>query len=48
MTIKVAIAGARGRIGKRGVKAIVKATNMEMVAALDYKYEGLVFTWNGM
>ena len=26
--------------GKRGVNAIMKAPNMEMVAALDYKYEG--------
>ena len=28
-------------IGKRSVNAIMKAPNMEMVAALDYKYEGL-------
>ena len=40
MTIKVAIAGARGRMGSAAVKAIIKATNMEVVAALDYKYDG--------
>lgn len=39
MTIKVAIAGARGRMGRAAVKAIGNATNMEVVAALDYKYE---------
>lgn len=41
MTIKVAIAGARGRMGTAAVKAIKNATDMEIVAALDYKYEGL-------
>ncbi len=41
MTIKVAIAGARGRMGSAAVKAITEAHDMEVVAALDYKYEGL-------
>lgn len=39
--IKVAIAGARGRMGTAAVKAISEATDMEIVAALDYKYDGL-------
>lgn len=39
--IKVAIAGARGRMGTEAVKAITNATDMEIVAALDYKYGGL-------
>lgn len=39
--IKVAIAGARGRMGSAAVEAILNAEDMELVAALDYKYEGL-------
>ncbi|KAA0966119.1 4-hydroxy-tetrahydrodipicolinate reductase [Sporosarcina sp. ANT_H38] len=40
MTIKVAIAGARGRLGSAALTAIMSAPNMKVVAALDYKYEG--------
>ncbi len=40
MKIKVAVAGARGRMGTAAVEAIMKADNMEVVAAFDYKYEG--------
>ena len=40
MTTKIAIAGARGRMGSAAVKAIGKAMNMEVIAALDYKYDG--------
>ena len=40
MTIKVAIAGARGRLGSAALQSIMKAPNMEVVAVLDYKYEG--------
>lgn len=39
--IKVVIAGARGRMGTAAIKAINNATDMEIVAALDYKYGGL-------
>ncbi|MCG7333862.1 4-hydroxy-tetrahydrodipicolinate reductase [Sporosarcina sp. ACRSM] len=39
MTITVAIAGARGRMGTAAVNAIRNAANMEVVAALDYKYD---------
>lgn len=41
MTIKVAIAGARGRMGVEAVKAVQKAADMEVVAILDYKNDGL-------
>lgn len=41
MTIKVAIAGARGRMGTAAVQAIKEAVDMELVAVLDYKYEGM-------
>lgn len=41
MTIKVAIAGARGRMGIEAVKAITDAVDMEIVAVLDHKYDGL-------
>lgn len=41
MTIKVAIAGARGRMGIAAVKAIMEAEDMTLVAALDHKYNGL-------
>ena len=41
MTIKVAIAGARGRMGSAAVEAIMETEGMEIVAALDYKNEGL-------
>ncbi|PIC62806.1 4-hydroxy-tetrahydrodipicolinate reductase [Sporosarcina sp. P13] len=40
MTIKVAIAGARGRMGGTAVLAAYEAADMEVVAALDYKHEG--------
>ncbi|WP_305792087.1 4-hydroxy-tetrahydrodipicolinate reductase [Sporosarcina sp. Te-1] len=40
MTIKVAIAGARGRMGTTARKAIEEAMDAEVVAALDYKYAG--------
>lgn len=41
MTIKVAIAGARGRMGVEAVKAVEHAGDMEIVAILDYKNDGL-------
>ena len=41
MMIKVAIAGARGRMGSAARQAITAAPDMEVVAALDYKYDGL-------
>ncbi|MFD1928159.1 4-hydroxy-tetrahydrodipicolinate reductase [Sporosarcina siberiensis] len=40
MSIKVAIAGARGRMGTAAVKAIQDATDMQLVAILDYKNDG--------
>ena len=43
MTIKVAIAGARGRMGTAAVQAIMESKDMEVVAALDYKYEGIIY-----
>lgn len=46
MTIKVAIAGARGRMGLEAVKAIQKTADIEVVAVLDYKNEGL-FLYEG-
>ena len=41
MTIRIAIAGARGRMGTSAVKALKEVKDMEIVAALDYKGEGL-------
>lgn len=41
MKIKVAIAGARGRMGTTAIEAIEEAADAEVVAALDYKYDGL-------
>ncbi|KGR85545.1 dihydrodipicolinate reductase [Ureibacillus massiliensis 4400831 = CIP 108448 = CCUG 49529] len=40
MTIRVAIAGARGRMGSEAVKAVSNKEGMELVAALDYKHVG--------
>lgn len=40
MTIKVAIAGARGRLGSAALISIMNSPNMEIIAILDYKYEG--------
>ena len=34
MTIKVAIAGARGRMGTAAVNAIIEATDMELVSVI--------------
>ncbi|MGN7476458.1 4-hydroxy-tetrahydrodipicolinate reductase [Solibacillus silvestris] len=40
MTIRVAIAGARGKMGMEAVHTIMKNESMELVAALDYKEVG--------
>lgn len=40
MTIRVAIAGARGRMGQEAVHTIMKNQGMELVAVLDYKEVG--------
>lgn len=40
MTIRVAIAGARGRMGQEAVHTIMKHQQMELVAVLDYKEVG--------
>ena len=40
MTIRVAIAGARGRMGSTAAQAILDAHDMEFVGALDYKHDG--------
>lgn len=40
MTIRVAIAGARGRMGQEAVHTIMKNQEMELVAVLDYKEVG--------
>lgn len=40
MTIRVAIAGARGKMGREAVNTVLKRDGMELVAALDYKYVG--------
>lgn len=44
--IKVVVAGARGRMGTAAIEAIRKSQDIEVVAILDYKYEGL-FLQNG-
>ncbi|TAA66049.1 4-hydroxy-tetrahydrodipicolinate reductase [Planococcus salinarum] len=40
MTIRVAIAGARGRMGQEAVHTIMKNKEMELVSVLDYKEIG--------
>ncbi|MEK4229029.1 4-hydroxy-tetrahydrodipicolinate reductase [Solibacillus sp. FSL H8-0538] len=40
MTIKVAIAGARGKMGIEAVHTVIKREGMELVAILDYKQVG--------
>lgn len=40
MSIKVAIAGARGKMGAEAVHTVMKNDNMQLVAALDYKEVG--------
>lgn len=40
MTIRVAIAGARGKMGQEAVHTIMKQRGMELVAVLDYKEVG--------
>ena len=37
MTIRVAIAGPRGKMGKEAVHTVMKATDMELVAVLDHR-----------
>lgn len=41
MMIKVAVAGARGRMGTEAVKAIMKTADIEIVSILDYQHDGL-------
>ena len=40
MTIKVAIAGARGRMGSQALKAMLETADIKVIAVLDYKYDG--------
>lgn len=40
MSIKVAIAGARGRMGSEALKAMLETSDMKIIAILDYKYDG--------
>lgn len=40
MTIKVAIAGSRGKMGREAVNTVLKRDGLELVAALDYKHVG--------
>ncbi len=40
MTIRVAIAGARGRMGQEAVHTVMKNPDMELVSVLDYKEVG--------
>ncbi|GLC87048.1 4-hydroxy-tetrahydrodipicolinate reductase [Lysinibacillus piscis] len=40
MSIRVAIAGARGKMGIEAVHTVMKQKNMELVAVLDYKEVG--------
>ncbi|ANU28112.1 4-hydroxy-tetrahydrodipicolinate reductase [Planococcus versutus] len=40
MTIRVAIAGARGKMGKEAVHTVMNNPEMELVSALDYKEIG--------
>lgn len=40
MTIRVAIAGARGKMGQEAVHTVMKNKEMELVAVLDYKNIG--------
>lgn len=40
MTIRVAIAGARGRMGQEAVHAVMKNQELELVSVLDYKKVG--------
>ncbi len=40
MTIRVAIAGARGKMGKEAVHTVMNNPEMELVAAFDYKNVG--------
>lgn len=46
MVVRVAIAGARGRMGATAISALAKTTDLQFVAVLDYKYEGQ-FLHNG-
>lgn len=48
MTIKVAIAGARGKMGKEAVHTVMENADMELVAALDYKDIGATLAETGL
>ncbi|MBT2582060.1 4-hydroxy-tetrahydrodipicolinate reductase [Planococcus sp. ISL-109] len=48
MTIKVAIAGARGKMGKEAVHTVMENVDMELVAALDYKEIGKTLADTGL
>ncbi|GAB2574673.1 4-hydroxy-tetrahydrodipicolinate reductase [Gracilibacillus alcaliphilus] len=40
-TIKVIVAGPRGKMGSEALRMIEKTDNLELVACLDHKYEGV-------
>lgn len=46
--IKVAIAGARGKMGQEAVHTVMKQENMELVAVLDYKEIGETLAQTGL
>lgn len=48
MTIKVAIAGARGKMGIEAVHTMMKRDGLELVAVLDYKQVGETLADTGM
>lgn len=48
MTIRVAIAGARGKMGQEAVHTVMKNQDMELVAALDYKEIGATLAETGL
>ncbi|CAM3056021.1 4-hydroxy-tetrahydrodipicolinate reductase [Filibacter tadaridae] len=48
MSIRVAIAGARGRMGSAAVKVMMEAQDIEVVAVLDYKYDGMFLHSTGV
>ena len=42
--MKIIIAGPRGRMGREAVKLVTNTEHFELMAVIDYKYEGKILS----
>ena len=42
--VKIIIAGPRGRMGSEAVKLVTNTEHFELIAVIDYKYDGMMLS----